>query len=76
MSRTPAETDPRAQTTALIKRYYAAFNAGVIEGMLACLVDDVAHDVNQGGRRHGKAAFAEFSRHMARFMLRSSGTSW
>ena len=66
MSRTPAETDPRAQTTALIERYYAAFNAGDVEKLLACLNDDVVHDVNQGGRRHGKSAFSTFSRHMAR----------
>jgi steroid delta-isomerase-like uncharacterized protein len=66
MSRTPAETDQRAQTAALIERYYTAFNAGDLEGLLACLADDVVHDVNQGGRRHGRAAFAEFSRHMAR----------
>ena len=50
----------------LIRRYFAAFNAGDLDAMLACLADDVAHDVNQGERRHGKAAFATFSAHMAR----------
>ncbi len=50
----------------LIARYYAAFNAGDTEAMLACLTDDVRHDVNQGGARHGKAAFAEFCAHMTR----------
>jgi steroid delta-isomerase-like uncharacterized protein len=55
-----------AQTIALIERYYAAFNAGDSEGMLACLGEDVVHDVNQGGRRTGKAAFADLSRHMER----------
>jgi steroid delta-isomerase-like uncharacterized protein len=66
MSSTSAETDPRAQTAALIERYYGAFNAGDQSAMLDCLADDVVHDVNQGGRRHGKAAFDDFSRHMAR----------
>src|SRR5688572_27566156 len=34
--------------------------------MLACLADDVVHDVNQGIRRKGKAAFRTFSQHMSR----------
>lgn len=54
------------ETLALIQRYYAAFNDGDGEGMLACVSEDVAHDVNQGKRRSGKAAFREFSRHMER----------
>ncbi len=45
---------------ALIQRYYAAFNAGDWEAMLACLTDDVAHDLNQGGREHGREAFRAF----------------
>lgn len=53
-------------TRALIERYYAAFNAGDAEGMLACLSDDVAHDINQGGRETGKAAFRAFMAHMDR----------
>ena len=57
---------PAAATVALIGRYYAAFNAGDPAGMLACLADDVAHDVNQGVRRTGRAAFADFLRHMRR----------
>lgn len=51
---------------ALVRRYYDAFNRGDTAAMLACLGDDVVHDVNQGMRRTGKAAFAEFCRHMAR----------
>ena len=47
-------------TLALIDRYYTAFNAGDAEGMLACLSDDIAHDVNQGGRETGKDAFRAF----------------
>ena len=47
-------------TCELISRYYSAFNAGDITGMLDCLADDVQHFVNQGERRVGKAKFAEF----------------
>jgi steroid delta-isomerase-like uncharacterized protein len=47
-------------TIALIEHYYAAFNAGDAEGMLACLADDVAHDINQGGSETGKTAFRAF----------------
>lgn len=50
----------------LIARYYAAFNAGDWEGMLGGLTDDVAHDINQGGRVTGKAAFRYFLGHMER----------
>jgi steroid delta-isomerase-like uncharacterized protein len=55
-----------ADTVALIERYYQAFNAGDGEGMLACLADQVVHDVNQGARRAGKEAFRAFSAHMER----------
>lgn len=54
------------ETRALIEKYYAAFNAGDMGGMLACLADDVRHDVNQGASRYGKTAFAEFCAHMTR----------
>ncbi|WP_422057013.1 ketosteroid isomerase-related protein [Sphingomonas sp.] len=53
-------------TRALIERYYAAFNAGDSEAMLECLTEDVAHDINQGGRQSGKAAFRDFLAHMDR----------
>ena len=55
-----------SQTIALIERYYAAFNAGDRAGMLACLADNVAHDINQGERQLGKPAFAAFLAHMDR----------
>lgn len=48
----------------IIKQYYDAFNASDLDGMLACLSDDFVHDVNEGGRRDGKAAFADFCAHM------------
>ncbi|MEQ1754525.1 MAG: ketosteroid isomerase-related protein [Micropepsaceae bacterium] len=54
------------EVTDLVKRYFDAFNAGNASGMLACLSDTVVHDVNQGGRREGKAKFAEFLQHMDR----------
>ena len=58
--------DPRAAAEALIRRYYEAFGDGDAEAMAACLTDDVAHDVNQGGRRVGVEAFRRFCAHMAR----------
>lgn len=56
----------RAQALALLTRYYAAFNGGDWQGMLDCLADDVAHDINQGATQHGKEAFAAFLAHMER----------
>lgn len=49
-----------------IRDYFDAFNAGDTDVMLACLADDVAHHVNEGKIRVGKAAFAEFCAHMTR----------
>jgi steroid delta-isomerase-like uncharacterized protein len=49
---------------ATVKAYFDAFNAGDIPAMLECLSDDVAHHVNEGNVRVGKAAFAEFCAHM------------
>lgn len=56
----------RAATLALLETYYGAFNAGNWEGMLACLSDDVAHDINQGERQVGKDKFRAFIAHMER----------
>lgn len=60
----PTETT-QAATESLIRRYFDAFNGGDTAAMLACLADNVIHDVNQGARRIGKAAFADFCRHMS-----------
>ncbi|WP_426954695.1 ketosteroid isomerase-related protein [Muricoccus radiodurans] len=49
---------------AVIRAYYAAFNAGDRTAMLALLTEDVAHDVNQGGREVGRDAFAAFMARM------------
>lgn len=54
----------RADTLALIKAYYDAFNAGDAAGMLDCVSDDVEHRVNEGAHRIGRAKFAEFCGHM------------
>lgn len=53
-------------TAEIIQQYYAAFNAGDWPGMLALLTDDVAHDLNQGKREVGKAAFTAFLARMER----------
>jgi steroid delta-isomerase-like uncharacterized protein len=52
------------QTVALVQAYYAAFNRGDAEGMLALLSDDVAHDINQGAREVGVDAFRAFMARM------------
>ena len=49
-----------------VERYFDAFNAGNVDGMLSCLTDDVAHHVNEGGVRIGKEQFAAFCAHMSR----------
>ncbi|MFL6586700.1 MAG: ketosteroid isomerase-related protein [Luteimonas sp.] len=55
-----------AQTTTLqlVQAYYTAFNAGDRDAMLALLTDDVAHDLNQGVRETGRAAFVAFMQRM------------
>lgn len=50
----------------LVLAYYAAFNRGDTAAMLDLLADDIAHDINQGGRETGKAAFAAFLARMDR----------
>lgn len=56
--------DPRAAAESLVRAYYEAFNAGDRAAMCALLAEDVAHDVNQGGRRTGLAAFRAFMAQM------------
>ncbi len=55
-----------AAAKTLIESYYAAFNRGDMPAFLALLTDAVAHDINQGGRDTGKAAFAGFMEQMNR----------
>ncbi|MBL8262949.1 MAG: nuclear transport factor 2 family protein [Xanthomonadaceae bacterium] len=54
------------RSTELVLAYYAAFNRGDREAMLALLADDVAHDLNQGAREIGREAFAGFMARMDR----------
>ncbi len=54
------------RATELVLTYYAAFNRGDWEAMLACVADDVAHDVNQGQREVGREAFRAFLARMDR----------
>jgi steroid delta-isomerase-like uncharacterized protein len=49
-----------------IRAYYDAFNRRDYEAMLALLTDDVAHDVNEGGREVGRDAFRAFLARMDR----------
>lgn len=56
---------PAPVTQALITRYYEAFNKGDIDGMLACVADDVVHDTNQGERREGRERFHAFCARMS-----------
>lgn len=53
-----------AATRKLIAAYYDAFNAGDVDGMLACLGPGFVHEVSQGERRKGKKLFAAFLAHM------------
>lgn len=56
----------KADTVALVQRYLDAFNASDVQGMLACLHEDVAHDINQGGREIGRDKFRWFMAAMNR----------
>lgn len=59
-------TDEATAADGVIRAYYAAFNRGDWDGMCALLSDDVAHDLNQGARQLGRAAFRAFLDRMAR----------
>ena len=54
------------EAVALVRAYYAAFNAGDMETFLGLLTEDVAHDASQGGREIGRAAFSTFMDQMNR----------
>lgn len=58
------EVSPRRRAMVLIHAYYEAFNLRDWVGMLACLDEDVVHDLNQGAREHGREAFAAFLQRM------------
>lgn len=48
------------RTSALILRFYAAYNRRDVDAMLDCVSEDVVHDVNQGQRESGKAALRAY----------------
>jgi len=50
----------------LIENYYATFNQGDREELLAMLADDVIHEINEGGVETGKEAFRMFLQRMDR----------
>ena len=52
------------QAVALVQTYYEAFNSGDWDGMVALLTEDVAHDINQGGREIGREPLRRFLAHM------------
>jgi steroid delta-isomerase-like uncharacterized protein len=54
------------QAQDLITAYYEAFNRADWEEMLMLVHDDVAHDINQGGREIGKERFRVFLARMDR----------
>lgn len=54
------------RATERVLAYYAAFNRGDWDGMLALLDERVVHDLNQGPRETGREAFATFMQRMAR----------
>ncbi len=50
----------------LVRHYYDLFNRAEWDGMCALLADDIAHDLNQGVREVGRAAFRSFLGRMER----------
>jgi steroid delta-isomerase-like uncharacterized protein len=50
----------------LIHDYYAAFNSGDREALLAMLGEDIVHEINEGGAETGKDAFRAFLQRMDR----------
>lgn len=58
--------DAQAQALALIQQYYAVFNSGDREAMLALLTEDVVHDINQGASEVNREVFRAFLERMDR----------
>ena len=50
----------------LIESYYAAFNSGDREALLAMLDEDVSHEINESGVETGREAFRAFLQRMDR----------
>lgn len=58
--------DSQTAALALLQDYYAVFNSGDREAMLALLTEDVVHDINQGAAEIGREAFRSFLQRMDR----------
>ena len=58
------QQDPQARALAALRKYYEALNRHDPAGAVAMLADDVVHELNQGPREVGKAAFREFLQRM------------
>lgn len=56
----------QASTLQLISKYYATFNSGDRQAMLALLTHDVEHAINQGATETGMDAFRAFLQRMDR----------
>jgi len=56
----------QSMTAETVRLYYDRFNAGDWDGMVTLLSEDVVHDLNQGGREVGMAAFRAFMNRMER----------
>ena len=55
---------PQVRSLAVLRAYYEALNRHDPAGAVALLADDVVHELNQGPREVGKAAFREFLQRM------------
>ena len=55
-----------SDTVRLIETYYATFNSGDREAMLALLTEDVVHDINQGASEVSRETFRAFLQRMDR----------
>jgi len=58
------ESEKQAPMKSLIQNYYAAFNSGDREDLLAMLDDAVIHEINEGPVETGKDAFRGFLKRM------------
>ena len=57
---------PQESALDLVRTYYATFNRGDREALLALLDEAVVHDINQGGSEPGREAFRAFLGRMDR----------
>ena len=55
---------PHTRALATLRAYYEALNRHDPAGAVALLAEDVVHELNQGPREVGKAAFREFLQRM------------